>query len=369
MCIVIKQGLSGLDRLTFASRLIILLMIGAAGCGPEEPMSRIIRSPVVPFAELFSVADTVRLDSSVLVGNVGFLDVNTQGEFLVSDHVGRGVHRFSPSGSHVHSYSASDCLPDEGNFMPMSSRFLEDGRIMTMQFGAGVAVFDTNGSCVAATRQLEPRTSGFCVHQGSIVVQSIYVGGQASMGVYSPALESLDDLEIESPRLVGLNQFSPGLMGTRVACFTDGPYYVYGESMDGIAARPGASTIQYQPEFFEYRLDDLPKGADFSVLREHQDEYPTVISLFALDGSTRMIVTAGLADKWHLDSPGSLLGLSMASNTGRFPGRSTVSPVTPQAAGNGYFYAVGSNEPLPNGDVGNPVIVRYRFIPPKSTDE
>ena len=59
----------------------------------------------------------------------------------------------------------------------------------------------------------------------------------------------------------------------------------------------------------------------------------------------------------------------MAINTGLFPGRSTVSPVTPQAAGNGYFYAVGSNEPLPNGDVGNPVIVRYRFIPPKSTDE
>ena len=367
-----RHVLPALDRLASASRLLILLVIVVAGCGPEEQENRIIRSPVVPFDELFTVADTVRLDPSVVIGSVGVLDVNAQGEFLVSDHVGRGLHRFSPSGSHVRSYSVPDCLPDEANFMPMStSRLLRNGGIMTMKVGGAAVIFDANGNCVEATRRLEAFSKAFCEYQGSIYVHRVYVEGKATMGVYSPALEAIDDLEIEPPRLVSLNQFYSGLIGTGVACFADGPYYVYLESMDGLAARIGSSITQYQPEFFELRPDDLSREADFRERSRQTRDYPLTISIFALDGSTRMVVTTNLDEKWRLDSSEatSSLGLSIASNTGRFPGRSTISPIPPRAAGNGYFYAVGDNEQLPNGDVGNPVIVRYRFIPPGHTDE
>ncbi len=366
---MVRHVLSALDRLASASRLLILLIIVVAGCGPEEQENRIIRSPVVPFDELFTVADTVRLDPSVIIGSVGFLDVNAQGEFLVSDHVGRGLHRFSPSGSHVRSYSVPDCLPDEANFIPMSSRLLRNGGIMTMKVGGAAVIFDANGNCVEATRRFEAFSRAFCEYQGSIYVHRVYVEGKATMGVYSPALEAIDDLEIEPPRLVRLNQFNAGLMGTGVACFADGPYYVYPESMDGMPAPIGSSITQYQPEFFEIRPDDLSKEADVSERSRQSRDYPSTVSIFALDGSTRMVVTTGLDDKWRLDSSEatSSLGLSIASNTGRFPGRSTISPIPPRAAGNGYFYAAGDNEQLPNGDYGNPVIIRYRFIQPGNT--
>ena len=242
---------------------------------------------------------------------------------------------------------------------------------MTMEFWGTTVIFDANGNCVEATRLLDSFSRAFCEYQGSIYVHRVYVEGKATMGVYSPALEAIDDLEIEPPRLVRLNQFSWGLMGTGVACFADGPYYVYLESMDGLAARIGSSITQYQPEFFEIRPDDLSKEADVSELSMQWGDYPLTISIFALDESTRMVVTAYLDENWHIDSSEatSSLGLSIASNTGRFPGRSTISPIPPRAAGNGYFYAAGENEQLPNGDVGNPVIVRYRFIPPEHTDE
>ena len=96
-------------------------------------------------------------------------------------------------------------------------------------------------------------------------------------------------------------------------------------------------------------------------------EYPYAIAVFALNGSTRMVVTDNLDSQWRLsDAPASEnLGLSIASNSGLFPARSTISPVLPHGAANGYFYVVDENELLPDGSYGNPVILRYKFIPPE----
>ena len=190
------------------------------------------------------------------------------------------------------------------------------------------------------------------------------------MGVYSPALEALDRLEIEPPRLVRLNQMLGGLMGSSVACFEDGPYYIYAESMDGIAACARPTTTQYQPEYFERRPDELAE-TDPAARVAQAGGYPSAVSIFALDGSTRMVVTADLDEKWREDGPAATrsVGLSLASNAGRFSGRSTISPVVPRAAGNGYFHAVSESEELPAGDFGNPVIIRYRFIPPNASGE
>ena len=76
-----------------------------------------------------------------------------------------------------------------------------------------------------------------------------------------------------------------------------------------------------------------------------------------------MVVYADLDSRWSLSDvrTDEEYGLSVASNTGQFPARSTISQVYPQAAGGGYFYAVGEHEPLPNGEFGNPVVLRYRF--------
>lgn len=72
------------------------------------------------------------------------------------------------------------------------------------------------------------------------------------------------------------------------------------------------------------------------------------IGVFALDRSTRMVPFIQIDQEWARwsEETGHVIGISAASNTGQFPGRSTISHVWPISAGNGYFYAEGEHESL-----------------------
>ena len=360
-----------LERFTTAKGMLVLLAILAilaAACSSAQPEQEIMRSPIVPFGELFATHDTVRLDPSVLIGSIGYLDVNARGELLISDEIGRGIHRFSPSGRHLNSYTTLDCLPDEANFIPGSSRFIGDSEVVTFAFGRAAAFFDAEGNCASATRRLDAFSKAICARHDSLYLHRVYVRDEATIGVYSPSLEALGKLQIDSPRFVLLNQFFQGQPGRSLECFEDGPYYIYAESMDGEAA--WSSGPRFQPDFFEERPEDLPKGASAQVLSTMSDEYPSAVAIFALDGLTRMTVFGNLDERWRLDGTQSriMVGLNIASNAGHFTGRSTISSVYPRAAADGFFYVLGPHEALADGELGNPVIVRYRFIRPESAD-
>lgn len=350
-----------------AQLFIFLLAISAAGCLSENSKVATVRSPLVPFEELFVLQDTLRLDPIILIGQVAFLDVSEREEILVTDHLANSAYLFSPSGRYIRAYSAPECLPDDVDFYPWSTRFIGDDRIMTMRFAGGAVIFDADGACLAEQRMLMPWAKAFCAYKDSIFAQQVHIEEQATANVYSPMLETIGEVLIEPPRLIFLNTYFAGQRGRTIDCFDDGAYYVYAESMDAIPVESSLSRIQYKPDFFERRPRDLPDaspGNNYGL----QKEYQSTIAVFALNGSTRVVVYADLDSRWNSSdvraSEG--YGLSVASNTGQFPARSTISPVYPLAAGGGYFYAVGEHESLPNGEIGNPVILRYRFLSPQS---
>ena len=105
-------------------RLLLLLSVLSAGCTAAPQRSEVVDSPVVPFSELFTPADTIRLDASVIIGAITFLDVNQEGSLLVTDRAGRSINLFSSSGKHVRTYSTRECLPDDEGLLPYSARFL-----------------------------------------------------------------------------------------------------------------------------------------------------------------------------------------------------------------------------------------------------
>ncbi len=235
---------------------------------------------------------------------------------------------------------------------------------MTMRFAGGAVVFNADGSCFAEKRVLMPYAKAFCANKDSIIAQQIHIEEQAEAHVYSPMLETIGEILIEPPRLISLNRNFAGQQGRIVDCFDDGAYYVYAESMDAIPVESSLSRTQYEPDFFEWRPEDFPDNYDFLENQlQLRKEYPAAIAVFALNGSTRMVVYAYLDSKWSSSDvrAAEAYGLSVASNTGQFPARSTISPVRPLAAGGGYFYVVGEHEPLANGEFGNPVILRYRL--------
>ncbi len=309
----------------------------------------------------------MRLDPAILIGQIAFIDVNQNGEILVTDHQADLTHLFSSSGEHLQSYSAFACLSDDVHFYPWSTRFLGDEHVIAMQFAGPAVVFNIDGSCHANTKMLMPYAKAICTREDSIFAQQVSIEEQATANVYSPMLEKIEELLIEPPRLVYLNMNFAGQRGRTIDCFDDGPYYLYAESMDAIPVRSNSSRIQYRPDFFEWRPEDLlSTPLHDRNNRRRRKEYLSAIAVFALDGSTRMLSYSDLKSQWHtkdLDAD-QQLGLSISSNSGQFPARSTISSVYPQGAGNGYFYAIGENERLPNESYGNPVILRYKFIPP-----
>ena len=356
-----------MQRKIWAQLFIVLCALPAAGCLSENSMVATVRSPLVPFEELFVLQDTVRLDPIILIGQVAFLDVSQREEILVTDHLANSAYLFSSSGSYIRSYSAPECLPDDVDFYPWSTRFIGDDRIMTMRFAGGAVIFEADGTCFAEKRMLTPWAKAFCTYKDSIFAQQVHFEEQAMANVYSPMLETIGEVPVEPPRLTFLNTYFAGQRGRTIDCFDDGAYYIYAESMDAIPVESSLSRIQYEPDFFEWRPRDFPDASPENKL-ELQKEYPSTIAVFALNGSTRMVVYVDLDSRWSTSDvrAGEGFGLSVASNTAQFPARSTVSPAYPLAAGGGYFYAIGEHEPLPNGEIGNPVILRYRFLSPQS---
>ena len=123
--------------------LFIVTAIAAIGCSPGEPEAALEPSPVVPFDELFIPHDTVRLDPSVLIGNVESIDVGPNAELLISDRSGEDIHLFSADGKHALSYSKDECLPEESGMPPLLVRFIQERQIMVLRTGTGAAaVFD-----------------------------------------------------------------------------------------------------------------------------------------------------------------------------------------------------------------------------------
>lgn len=340
---------------------VVLLM---AGCRGEESSVQTVRSPVVPFDEMFELADTVRLDPSILIGSIGFLDVSESGSLLVTDVANHTTHLFSATGKYMQSFSVPECLPDDWDFTPGSSRFVGGGHVLVMDLSSPAVLFDIGGACVAGKRGgLHELAKSFCSLSDSIFTHKVYDAGQASSTVYDFALEPIAEIPINPPRLVMLNFSHLGVTGRSSACFSDGAYYTYLENMDAMPMRARSDRIRYRPDFFERWPEDVPNFPS----RDDLHEYPGAGAVFAIDASTRMIFFFGLDKRWITRDGDTVYryGLSVASNQDLFPGRSTVSAVWPQAAAGGYMYAVGRYESLPDGEAGNPMIIRYRFIPPQ----
>jgi len=214
-------------------------------------------SPLVDFGDLFDSADTIRLDPSIIISQISFLDVNQEGRFLITDFISRSVHLFSSSGEHVRPYSVAECLPDDAeNYSPFSSRFLGRDYIVVMAFSGAVAVFRTDGHCVVATRKTSKPSFGFCTSNDSILFLGLPWPVKNSIEpptiiIYSSDLQKLNEIPVKSPEFPVLNMGRGGIVGRNIDCFNDGPFYIYLGSMDAIPVHSNRNILYQRPEFYE----------------------------------------------------------------------------------------------------------------------
>ena len=217
------------------------LLLGACSVPTEQSVP--IDLPLVPFEELFAPEDTIRLDSSVIIGRIDHLDVSDSGELLVADGVSNNFVLFSAEGEHIRTYDLSTCLPGARISRPSVAQFLQEGHLLLSQWDA-TAVINLDGTCVASKVRLLPFVSAGCVHGDSIFMYSAQDSRDRAVWVYSDSLENLGKIPIPNTDHVYLNERG---LGQSIGCFKDGPYHVYMESMDAKSVYFPGKTRTHRP--------------------------------------------------------------------------------------------------------------------------
>jgi len=351
--------------------ILAVAMVLAAGCTTSDsPLRNTVESPLAPFGDLFTPVDTIRLDSEVVLGTVDFLDVSQEGHLLITDRVSKSVHHFSASGKHVQTYLIGTCQPDHADERVRLARFVRSGRVMIVGSGGSVAVIDESGGCAATEVHHPIGLEGACAIGDSVFMHPGYIPFfNPEVHAVTRDLEMLDKWQIEKPEFPRLNRLWKGIAGRSMECFADGPYYKYAEWSDALPVFSRDNVAQVDPVFFTKRAQDIESGPDLQAKVDQIREYPTNLGIMAIDSTTRMIVYTRLPTEWRLPDVLLQSGIAVVSNVGAFPARAAVVPFTPIGAANGYIYRRADNEILPDGDFGNPLILRYKFTPPPDENQ
>ena len=351
--------------------LLVTVLLG--GCSPDSQY-QVVEPPLVPFEKLFALEDTIRLDPSVIIGRISFMDTDPEGNLLITDDIGDSVFLFSPTGEHIRTYDPLKCLIGREEFSPWNSLFMSESKVMTTHVSRGAVVFNPDGSCFSTMQSTPTPFWNSCAHNDSLFFYTpvAMASSDASLVVYSSNLVKLHDIPIKPTVFRELNDGRLAALGRSIACFDDGPYFAYQESADAMPAYAKAELTLQRPKFFVDRPRDLPRNWSRDQQREEWMKYPSLYGIFALTRQTRMVIHDSLTDRWDpaaLGDPVFVVGVGIISNTGQFPPRNTLTTVVPIAAGHGYMYDREKHELLPNGEFGNPLIIKYRFVQPENTDD
>lgn len=360
-----------------ANLMVCLVLAGLlAGCTRRASASNEVSvhpAALVPFEDLFVPVDTLVLDYSVILGHVWFMEVDDSGSILVlPDFRSTLAHLFSSTGHHQATYSMDTCLPIDGKHWVWSARFADNDRVILSTRGGDMVVVDRAGNCLAARRNLLEYTLSFCPRGDSIFafrgVRGMGPEATSIVGVLSMDLELEREIRLDLPRLFRLNITKTGGRGRNMECFVDGPYYKYNEDMDGRPVRRRSQVAMARPEFFVRGEEDIgPTGREG---RRAAEGASTHVGLYALDEDIRMSRFSNIGIQYRPDGAAgrNVSGFSIASNTGRFRSVSTVSQMTLVTARHGYLYSLDNPVQLADGEVGNPTVIRYRFIVPSAAD-
>ena len=306
-----------------------------------------------------------RLDwINLLIGRIKDLDISVSGEMLLVDDVAHKVYHLSATGRLLHELSVVDCHPGA---MPGSynARFLGDGQIIMWDTrNASTYLFDSNGQCIKYVQSPDLiNMNGMCAHEDKIFTMPIHSSQRAK--AFSRDLDLLEEFELEPERWPVLVTSMLVRPGHNLECFDDGPWYIYIYSMDATPIGREAGFSRFKPAFFVERKRDIRRPTPTRLMG--LNDASSVVGLYRLDNSTRVVVHSRIRhrNKWLGD-----WGLTIVSHKNLFPSVSVPFPRKGfKGGGNGMLYFQGDHEPLEDGLLGNPVLVRYRFIPPKEADE
>ncbi len=345
--------------------VIAVAICAWGGCATDEGAVPVLESARMGFDELFVLEDTIRLDPAVLLGRITRLDVSTSKEFLVSDEVGQGVYLFSPTGALLSKMVIDECAPGADGFRVRSAVFASDNRIVAVAGERGY-VFDRDGNCLVHKKALEFLTTQAICAQGDTIFawQQASRDGRGIIG-FSDQLEPVIQIDLPAPKFPILSmQYFSGI-NHAIACFDDGPWIRLKESVDAQPMRERSGRIQFEPFFYRpVKRDMLAIGEPGWKKRLANAEGTWTGGLFELTGSVHLLMYTNVPKRLHNPEWKRTRGLSIVDHADYSYSASAIVWAAPLDTRDGYAYFEGDHEQLADELVGNPVILRYRFLRP-----
>ena len=353
-----------MHRLTIRTLASVVLSSALLSIASYAQKPRTVKTTLVDHDELFVFEDTIRLDPSVIIGTVRDLDVNSEGELLITDSNARNVYRFSATGRLLYELIVEECHPGaEADFHPFSARFIGDGRMITWANSGRAFLFDDTGHCIEYAKSADFIAIGVCARKDSIFTLPAPAPVRMTMKVLGSNLDLLEEIAIEPMRWPNMTKVL-ARPGRQLGCFDDDVWYIHNYSPDAIPLRRQETMIQYQHPYFKERTRDLPSPSprDFKGFNDASWVY----ALHTLDNSTHLVVHHTLRRLGQLVGKS---GYTIVDHKNRFASVSTLATRRHLVgSGGGMLYYKGDHELLSDGELGNPVILRYRFIPPQNKD-
>lgn len=347
-------------RHSAALAAISTLALVMSGCrsGSESP----IVSSGHEFSELFQLVETVRLDSSVLIGELTYVDVSLGGDFLVSDYSAGKVMVFDRSGKVRMVLDADSCAPGL-DFRPRQALYFRD-REMLVTSGTQSFLFDGDGTCNGRVEQLEPAPQSICVGPDAIFTYTT-LRESPSLSKYSLALSRDGDLSLVRPHLPVLTRIFQGFTGRQIACLGLGVYYLYPGDSDGRLAGASGSTAVHRPHYYYPPSRDRKLGDTGSLIadgRELWNESTLAIAIYALNDRTRLVAFANSPRR--VDGGGTrAYGLNIVNDlVPNSAGQSVFTTGIPLLAKNDRLYLLAQGTPNGRERFANPAIEVYRYL-------
>ena len=354
----VRRGLRRLDvacAVFWSCPIACLLALACVtACQRAGHSYRVVDSEFMEFEDLFRPVDTVRLDASVLIGSMTFMEVSDRGEFLISDDQMKAFHAFAASGEHVRSFTVSGCNPEDSGRL-YSARFLEDGSILAAT-SRTVYAFNADGSCEKRLMDLPSTHPSFCEWQGHTYFLDT---SPSPPRIYAYSMEAgiVAKYELRTPEFPSLTSVYRGLEGRAMACFEEGVFFRYVESSDAEPMMPGNNPVMHRPTHFRPVQRDMittkGMGAGADDFLDLLRKATFASGIFELDESHRLVKF----HTWGRDTPINIVNMETQTSA------STITDMRVEVAEDGLLYVLGEYEPLPSGEVGNRMLEIWRFRP------
>ena len=311
--------------------------------------------------KISSLPDTIRLDSSVLIGQIGFVDMSDREEFLVTDDVMRMLYVFTASGRHVRTIDISRCNPEDGGSL-LSARFLKNGSMVVVT-PWGVYALNADGSCKQRLLEILPNRPLFCERQDTVYFLD---PSARPPQIYAYSIESgiIRDYDLRKPKFPRSTAVKRGYIGRQVACFDRGIFYRYAESSDGESLWLGSNPVLFQPMSYRPPERDATRSpsqgvSEFSYeLQKLAREYTYSHGLFGLDENHRMVTF-----QYPTEVNVNIVNMETGTSISTADDLAHKVMLTKE----GLMYTLGDYELLPSGETGNRTLEVWQFHPFESS--